>query len=453
MITTNWTSLRPHAVQSELWKTPAKFVGVVAGRGSGKTELARRRIVRYLAVSKPWPDPIYLYALPTYNQAKRVAWKALKELVPKSWLKGSPSESDLTITTVFGSTLHVMGMDKPERAEGVQWDGIVLDESSDLRPGVFNRSLLPALSHRDPWCWRIGVPKRYGVGAAEFKDFWDDCARRNAAGDTRWAAFWWPSSEILTPEQINVAQEHLDSHDYNEQYKAHWLSVSGCMFHAFDPVMNVDDTIEVDHRKAIMIGSDFNVDPMAWVIGQRITEKRVLSGRPAVQQAFAVRDRSDTRLNIIDQVWKRNTNTQQCLDLLAKRFADHKAGFEFYGDATGRARKTSASSSDYVQIKNHKFFGPRSKVYYPKANPLVVNRIASCNAMFNNAKGERRCFVHPRCTNLLKDLASRSWKPGTTTPDDSGDIGHITDALGYLIHYCFPLIHVTYDKTPEIIIA
>jgi hypothetical protein len=59
--------------------------------------------------------------------------------------------------------------------------------------------------------------------------------------------------------------------------------------------------------------------------------------------------------------------------------------------------------------------------------------------MFCNANNKRRCFVHPRCKNLIKDLNQRGYKENTTEPDDYGDIGHITDALGYAIHTCFPL--------------
>lgn len=449
MLPRNWEVLRPHAAQSRLWRSKAKFVGVVAGRGSGKTELARRRIVWYLSVQKPWPDPIYLYAMPTYNQAKRVAWKPLKALVPKAWIK-SISESDLTIETVFGSTLYVMGMDKPERAEGVQWDGVVLDESSDQKPGVFNRSLMPALSHRDPWCWRIGVPKRWGVGAQEFKDFWDACAKRNLEGDKKWESFWWPSTEILTPDQIEAAKTQLDDKDFEEQYGAHWGTAAGRMFHSFDEVLNVTDTIHLDPKLPILVGSDFNVDPMAWVIGQvHVDEDKINPNNrlATIQDHY----KSHEQLHIIEQVWRRNTNTADTLDHLSERFRDHQAGFVFYGDASGRARKTSAAASDYIQIKNHKFFGTRSKVCYHKANPLIVNRIAACNAIFKNAKGERRCLIHPRCDQLLKDLGGRSWKPGTREPDDSGDVGHISDAFGYLVHYRFPLVSVTYEKTPEII--
>ena len=82
LLTPAWTQLRFHEKQNKLWRSAANYVAVAAGRGSGKTELARRRIIRYLPIKKDWPYPIYAYCLPTYKQARRVAWRPLLNLIP-----------------------------------------------------------------------------------------------------------------------------------------------------------------------------------------------------------------------------------------------------------------------------------------------------------------------------------------------------------------------------------
>lgn len=407
MLTEAWTQLRYHEVQSKLWRSTERFIAVAAGRGSGKTELARRRVIRFLPVRKPWIDPIYFYALPTVAQAKRVAWRPLKRLIPPNWIR-KINESDMMIETVFGSTLYVLGMDKPQRAEGLQWDGGVIDESCDQKPGVFNRTFLPTFSWRDAWCWRIGVPKRYGVGAVDFKEFFDNGAQRS---------FTWPSEGVLTAEAIAFARESLDERDFNEQYRASWEDVSGQVFHAFDDVLNVSDQVSYDKDRSVCVGSDFNVDPMAWTIGHSCDDGRVV---------------------IFDELFIHNTNTQRALDVLHQKYSQHEGGWEFYGDATGRARKTSAATSDYVQIKNDERF-KRKAVFYPGKNPSIVDRFAACNAMFCNAAGKRRVIIHPRCTNLIRDLKSRTYREGTREPDDYGDLGHITDGLGYWLHRRYPV--------------
>jgi hypothetical protein len=66
-LTPRWTQLRPHAVQAAAWTSPARFVGLPCGRRSGKTELAKRRLVRHLPIQKPWGDPRYFFGGPTWD--------------------------------------------------------------------------------------------------------------------------------------------------------------------------------------------------------------------------------------------------------------------------------------------------------------------------------------------------------------------------------------------------
>lgn len=422
MLTSAWFPMRYHREQSLLWRTRARYVAVAAGRGSGKTETARRRVVRYLPVRKPWSDPLYFYALPTYKQARRVAWRPIKALVPREWIRKC-NDSEMRIETVFGSTLYVVGLDKPERIEGSQWDGGVVDESSDQKPGAFEKSILPALTHRDGWCWRIGVPKRFGIGAKEFKEI---CEKWADSSDPMTASFSWPSSTVLTPEQLRWAMENNDPRNFNEQYNATWESASGLMFYAFDGRLNVSREAEYDPGRPIFVGQDFNVDPMCWTLGHL-----------------------DDPVVYFDELCIRNTNTQESLDALYKRYENHAGGWEFYGDASGRARKTSATFSDYAIIKNDRRFSPKG-VYYLRSNPRVVDRVAAFNAMCRNAAGDRRLLVHPRCVNLIRDLGDRAWREGTREADDYGDLGHMSDAASYPIYYRHPLRPQFEDAAAEV---
>lgn len=461
-LTPAWTPLKYHPVQAKLWRTKAQFVAVAAGRGSGKTELARRRIVRYLPVIyDDHPDPIYFYGLPTIKQAKRVAWDKLLGLIPKNWID-RVNISDMVISTIFGSKLYVVGMDAPERVEGVQWNGCVIDESCDQRPKVFDLSVLPALTHRNGWCWRIGVPKRHGIGSRDFKRFYDlGCRNRDnkSSDDTNLLAkaiseeesddeasesiqgitvesYTWPSADILTPEKLAWYEENLDPKDFNEQFNATWESASGAIFYGYidkeAPEGNLDSNIVYRRDLPIIIGMDFNVDPMCWIMAQFDQEKK--------------------RFNVFDELFVRNTNTVSCLQELHRRYGTHTSGFFFFGDASGRARKTSASESDYIQIQQAinegKFKGGRIK--FLTKNPRIANRFASCNMVFCNAKGERRAFIHPSVKHLRQDLQERQYKEGTNEPDDYGDVGHSSDAFGYPVHIIFPIAVRLTDKEPAI---
>jgi hypothetical protein len=421
-----WRQLKHHEMQHKLWTTKRRFSVVAAGRGSGKTELARRRVVRFLPVKKPWANPMYFYALPTYNQAKRVAWEEIKNLVPKHWIAGEPKDGEMIIRTVFGSSLYVVGLDKPQRIEGNQWDGGVIDEFSDQRPGVFDKSVRPALSHKRGWCWMIGVPKRFGVGAVEFKDKFYKYLDIEA--DPDFLSYTWSSEDILDPDELASARRNLSSEDYDEQYRASWVSIRGAVFHSFVEVFNVVADATYNENLPIVVGQDFNVDPMSWVLCHVASNGLV----------------------VFDELRLSNTNTQASLDALYAKYSRHKAGFIFIGDASGRARKTSATSTDYIIIKNDARFVNKT-MSYTKANPFVEDRNASVNALLCNANDDRRLFINPRCKWLIRDLTSLSYKPNTREIQLGPGLGHMSDALGYIVYRLFPLR--TQNKTTSSLVT
>lgn len=426
--------LKYHWQQSKLYRTKAKYPIVCAGRGSGKTEIARRFIVRKLGEDHPnvraaGDIPRYFYGLPTYGQAKRVAWEQLKSLVPKEWHQNRSAgrtfyESDLKIVSKYGVELHVVGLDAPQRIEGNQWCGGVLDESSDQQPKVFELTVQPALTAFDGWCWRIGVPKRFGVGAEDFQKAF---VFASTGVDPDYEAYTWTSDTVVSAEKLAKIQAVLDARDYNEQYRASWEQASGAIFYAYNEIIHSSTVAEYNPTLKIIVGSDFNVDPMCWVLCHEV----------------------NGRLYVFDELKIRNTNTQETLDILHHRYGHHPAGWEFFGDAASKARKTSASQTDYVIILNDKRF-TNKKVYYFDSNPPVVDRFAACNALLMNARGDVRCFINPRCTQLISDLKHRSFKQGTREPNDVGDRGHMSDGWGYIIYRKFPL---TLDMpTPPVII-
>lgn len=422
-----WKVLRPHATQSALWRSTKKFVYAVAGRGSGKSLIAKRKIAISLAIKKNWV-PKYVYALPTFQQAKRVVWYEMIEMLKqKNWIEDERrdvNKSEMTIRTKFGSYLYVVGMDKPQRIEGIQIDGIVVDECSDQRPGMFNKTIVPMLTDRNGWAWRIGVPKKAGVGRVEFKEAF---MRAYKGNDPNGEAFTWKSHEILTPEENEKAKSQLTEEEYSEQFDAVWLDAGGSIYYAFSS-NNVSEDIKYDPSLPVIVGCDFNVSPMSWLLAHNI----------------------DGKLRIFDEIHLMNTNTIATLNFLWDKYQAHSAGWVFVGDASAKQRKTSASKSDYILIKQDERF--KAKVFFPNRNPARQDRFSTVNAAFRNAKHEIRCLISSKCKRLIRDMDACAYKEGTSEPEDySGtDIGHMADALGYMVMRYIPL-KLESDSTSQII--
>lgn len=417
-----WEKLRYHPVQSALWTYTGRFAAVVAGRQSGKTEICIRKLILQLPIKKPWPDPIYYYVWPTYAQAKRNAWDRIIRMIPKVWV-ASINKQDWCIKTVFGSTLFILGADKPHRLEGNPTDGIMVDESSDQRPGLYALTIRPMLAMRNGFCYRLGVPKRSGIGRAEFREFYNRGLERKDGI----ASFYWPSSTVWTKEEIEESKRHMTELDFQEQCDAMWKDEGGGVYYAFTPD-NVRDDINYDPSREIIVGCDFNVDPMCWTLSHY----------------------KDGKILVFDEIMLRNTSTQATLDYLNNKYYQHTAGWRFYGDASSRARKTNATKSDYLIIKNDARFGHK-RVFFPQKNPHIRDRFASVNAAFKNAAGDIRLYVSINCKRLINDFSIVSYSEYSSDIEDyrGTDIGHMSDAIGYVIHRLIPF-KVPCDAVPTI---
>ena len=109
------TPLIKHPVQERLVAERRRFKVVPAGRRSGKTLKAKRNLARE-AMRVPG---LYFAAAPTREHAKKIFWEDLKRLCFCSVLPRKPSESELMIYLPNGSVIVLVGLDKPERIEGL----------------------------------------------------------------------------------------------------------------------------------------------------------------------------------------------------------------------------------------------------------------------------------------------------------------------------------------------
>lgn len=144
----------------------------------------------------------------------------------------------------------------------------LLDETQDMLPEVFEKSILPAVSATGGSVWRIGVPKRFGVGAAALKQASEDYQKEyeaNPNGEFRY--FHWKSSTVTPPAELELLRKTMDVRTYTEMFDAEWQNAAGGIFYSFGS-HNLINSYEIKRDRPILIGTDFNVGYMAWVLAQ-----------------------------------------------------------------------------------------------------------------------------------------------------------------------------------------
>jgi len=126
-------------------------------RRAGKTVACIHDLVlRAMYTTKKRPK--YAYIGPFRQQAKEIAWEYLKEAT-EHIRKGPPRESDLRVTLHNDATITLYGADNPDALRGLYFDGVILDEYGDMRPGLWGEVVLPTLMDRHGWAVFIGTMK------------------------------------------------------------------------------------------------------------------------------------------------------------------------------------------------------------------------------------------------------------------------------------------------------
>lgn len=422
----HWPVLRQIAEQQAYWMSPHRFNVVPAGRRSGKTALAKRKLV-LRAMCAP-PGSRFFAAAPTRDQAKRIYWTDLKKMVPKELQLGKPSESELVIRLINGVEIHVVGLDKPERIEGSPWDGGVLDEYGNIKKKAWTENIRPALSDRLGWCDMIGVPEgrnHYYHTAEKAKAKFIERGEKSL-----WNHFHWTSAQILPPEEIQEARESLDPLTFQQEYEASFISFEGRAYYNFTDENKAK--LFYDPNSPIGFCFDFNVNPGVAAVVQ---EQRLPNGLKGT--------------GVIGEVHiPRNSNTERVCARLIQDWKGHQSAIYLYGDATGGApgsAKVLGSDWDIIKrcLRAGDAFGDRIVDMVPRGNPPERVRVNSVNTRICNGAGERHLMVDPtKAPNVALDFEGTPLLEGGSGEIDKKKdktITHLSDAVGYYIEKEFSI--------------
>lgn len=411
-----WTTLRPHAEQRRYYASEERFNVVPAGRRSGKTEIAKRRLVRK-AILCTVDDGWFVAAAPVQHQANRIFWRDLKKMIPRALLAEKPSDGSATMRLINGATISVVGLDKPERIEGPPLAHIVLDEYGNMKESVWPQHVRPALADTGGTADFIGVPE----GRNHYYHTYRDALTLEG-----WAAFYWKSKEILPQEEIDQAANDLDELTFKQEMEAEFVTFAGQAYYAFDRERNIRNGLRsiYDPRAPLIFCYDFNVDPGVAAV---------------VQEVDADKD-GEEETCVIGEVWiPRHSNTPTVNRKLIADWGNHQGKVYCYGDATGGARNTSSEEGtdwDLIRrdLKRH-FSDVRFRV--PRANPAEKGRINAMNSRLQTADGTNRMYVDEKsCPHLVEDFEGVRILDGFDGEIDKKTdpkLSHLTDALGYYV--------------------
>jgi hypothetical protein len=344
------------------------------------------------------------YIAPTYRQAKQIAWEKLQRLIPTSHVI-EKNESDLSLRLRTGSIIALRGADNPDSLRGPGLDFVVLDEAAFMKREAWTEVIRPALSDKMGSALFISTPHGYD---------WFFDLYVSAKGRPDWAAFQFTTLDggNVPASEIESARSELDEKTFRQEYEASFEALTGRVYYAYDREHNARPCKD-DGVSPVLVGMDFNVNPMTAVFANRVADQLHFFGEHLIP----------------------NGNTEDMARYLRERFPGRK--IRVFPDPTGNARKTSApvGRTDFSILRNAGF-----EVFAPQAPYAVADKINTVNSAMNTAAGVRRSFVDPvGAPHLAKGLDGLTYREGTSEPDKSSGLDHVTDAAAYLILWELPI--------------
>ena len=385
---------RQHDVFRE--RDSKRFRVVIAGRRSGKTH---EEVVELVYTAAEHTGRRVWYIAPTYRQARDIAWGSLRAMIPSAMIRGRPNERRLEIQLVCGSEIALKGADDPDSLRGPGLDFVAFDEFAWIAPYAWD-VVRPMLADRHGRALFTTTPAGHNWA-------YDMYLRGRPGGDPDWQSWQYTTLEagIVPAVEVEAARRDLDPRIFRQEYEASFETLQGRVYSNFDRTLNVDASLR-DTGAEILVGMDFNVHPMSAVIAVRVADE----------------------CHVIDALEVPSSNTEEVAAELRARYPGRR--IIVCPDPSGKARKSSApvGQTDFTILERSGF-----EVRSPEAAPPVVDRVNNVQAMLLAGNDRRRLKIHPRANQLIRCLDGLTYKAGTSQPDKTMGLDHLTDAMGYLL--------------------
>lgn len=234
-----------HPGQAAIYNSDARFKVCAAGRRFGKSHFAALMLgIEALKSEKPVSRkdeygnhvivPLTIehgvyYVAPTFDQAKRIMWPKLKELLGYAHQGGfiqRENVNDGWLELVSGRRIYIKGADNPHSLRGIGLSYVVLDEYADMKPFVWDEIIDPALMDVEGEALFIGTPK----GKNHFYKLFMAALQKDK-GYEEWEAFHFKSLDnpFLNPAEVErmMQQSNRPTEIIKQEIEASFISGGG----------------------------------------------------------------------------------------------------------------------------------------------------------------------------------------------------------------------------------
>jgi hypothetical protein len=399
------------APQFDFVEATEQFPAFVGGFGSGKTHAG---IWRSLTRKLAYPKQNVAYYLPTYDLVTRMAFPRFEETLDAIRIPFKVNKNEAVIDLEGRGSIIMRTMDNPARIVAYEVADSIADEldtlTIDKAREVWNK-IIARNRQKKP----DGSLNTVGVATTPegFRFVYERWEKSPAPGYRLIRASTMSNAANLPAGYIESLRNSYPPNLLSAYLDGFFVNLtSGSVYAEFDRHLN-GSSATIQTSEPLHIGLDFNVGKMAAVV------LVLRDGNPhAVDELTGILD------------------TPAMIAAIKARFVGHS--ILVYPDASGNSRKSNnASESDIALLRAANF-----NVLVSPSNPAVKDRVLAVGQMIHDkleGQDRRRLRVNvDRCPVLVECLEKQAYDKNGE-PDKSGDLDHLPDALGYFVHYRFPV--------------
>ena len=385
------------------------FPAFVGGFGSGKTDAGLKRALR---LKWAYPQQDVAYYLPTYDLVRMIGYPRFSATLRAAGVKFTLNKAEHIISIAGRGQIIFRTLDNPERIVGYEVADSIVDELDTLKPADATHAWNQIIA-RNRQKKPDGSLNTVGVATTPegFRFVYDRWEKEPAEGYRLIRASTYSNERNLPAGYIDSLKRSYPAQLIDAYIEGRFVNLtSGAVYPDFDRVKNsTDDTRQPGDE--LHIGQDFNVYNCTSVVAV------IRNGAP----------------HIVDELTELR-DTPHVISTIKEKYAGHR--IHIYPDASGQSNKTiNATESDILLLQRAGF-----TVHVPSRNPYVKERVMAMGALICNSLGERRLKINsslaPKTTACLEQqIYDKNGEPDKTEGKD-----HAPDALGYLVHYNWPII-------------
>lgn len=379
-----------HNAQKEIARDTHRFRVLCCGRRFGKTVLAIEELV---GKALGGPNRRVCYYAPTRDDAREIAWAILCDKCQNVTTYKNEQRLEMRVKTVGGgeSSILLYGWESVQergKGRGLANDLIVLDEAAFYRNfwEGWDEVLSPTLVDRRGDAVFISTPKG-------FNHFYELFNKQETDPDFKSFRFSTYDNPFIPVDEIEREKLSKPEDTFAQEYLADFRKAEGLVYPEFDRQRHVSADIPMENVARRLVGVDFGyTNPTA---------------------ALLVLEMRDGRFWVAEEWYKAGRDTEEIVSAIRSMNPEAVYPDPAEPDRIELLRRAGLSIRE---VKKDVQWG--------------IERVRSVIK-------QGRLVVHPRCVNLLDELATYRWKEGKSdknAPDEpEKHHDHAADSLKYVL--------------------